>query len=338
MRGAGALRRGACVALFLVLGSAGPGAAATFEEGAVPLPPLRPIVYGGPDPVADWSDPEAPLEASPPKPAGLGSVAATPDAGPDEAADEAAIEAEEGSGAGGAGQEGRDADAASEKDAGPAEAEDADAAVVTQPTPDPEEPAGIASAEALADERPAFDEAAAERCEDELRQLGATFSVAEPIDDNGCGAERPLLLDGLPGGIALDGPNVLLRCEAALAVARWADEVVQPSARLHLGTEVETLVASTSYFCRGRAGSGTPSQHAFANALDVLGLRFADDSAMLIAPRPESAEPRRAFQAAIRGGACAYFTTVLGPTTDAAHADHLHLDVKRRSSGYRVCE
>ncbi len=48
--------------------------------------------------------------------------------------------------------------------------------------------------------------------------------------------------------------------------------------------------------------------------------------------------PERALQAGIRGGACAFFTTVLGPTTNAAHSDHFHLDMAERSSGFRLCE
>lgn len=202
----------------------------------------------------------------------------------------------------------------------------------------PEASAAIADPEVLEEERPDFDPAEAERCEAELRRLGADFTVREPIAEAGCGAERPLELQTLPDGIAVEGPEVLLRCGLALKLARWAEEVVQPSARLHLGTTVTSLVASTSYFCRGRAASGTPSQHAFANAFDLLGLRFADESVMLIAARPDSPDPVRAFQAAIRGGACAYFATVLGPTANDAHADHLHLDDKQRTGGYRLCE
>lgn len=196
----------------------------------------------------------------------------------------------------------------------------------------------IAEPAVLDAERPDFDPAEAERCEAELRRLGADFTPHGPIAEAGCGAERPLALHALPGGVAVEGPEVLLRCGLALELARWVEQVVQPSARLHLGTTVDSLVASTSYFCRGQAGSGTPSQHAFANALDLLGLRFSDESVMLIAARPDSPDPVRAFQAAIRGGACAYFSTVLGPTTDDAHADHLHLDDKRRSGGYRLCQ
>ncbi|MEX2629236.1 MAG: extensin family protein [Tistlia sp.] len=304
------LRASALIGLLVGLGGA-PVAGETL-----PLPPLRPPELGGPDPVADWSDPDAPLQASPPKDRRLAPAA------------EATV-----------------AEAAAPEDAAPVAAEAAEAVEEPEhpPLAAPEGPVADEHEsppldEAMAEERPAFELAETLDCEAELRRLGAVFTLAEPIEENGCGAERPLAVTALPGGIALEGPEVLLRCEAALAVARWIGGVVAPSAVLHLGTAVESLLASTSYHCRGRDGSATPSEHAFANALDVMGLRFADGSVMLIAPRPDSAAPQRAFQAAIRGGACAYFTTVIGPTTNAAHDDHLHLDVKRRSGGYRMCE
>ena len=40
---------------------------------------------------------------------------------------------------------------------------------------------------------------------------------------------------------------------------------------------------------------------------------------------------------AITEAACLYFTTVLDPGSDAAHQNHLHLDVKERRGGYRYC-
>lgn len=190
----------------------------------------------------------------------------------------------------------------------------------------------------MLEERPTFDAAAAARCEAELRRRAVRFTPRKALDEQGCGAERPLELSALPEGVDLVGPAVVLRCAPALALVRWLEEVVQPSARLHLGTAVESIAVSTSYQCRDRAGSKTPSQHAFANALDVMGLRSVDGSDMRISARPDSAEPVRAFQAAIRGGACAYFTTVLGPTVDEDHGDHLHLDLKQRPGGYRICE
>lgn len=210
-----------------------------------------------------------------------------------------------------------------------------------EPQPEPAgelEPGAAADAEEASDERPGFDRATAERCELELRAMGAAFELREPLEEpEDCGAERPLELLSLPGGVEVLGSSVLLRCETALALARWVKEVVVPSAVLHLGAPADGLMISTTYQCRDRGG-GTPSQHAYANALDVMGVTFSDDSSMLIQERPDSPEPVRAFQAAIRGGACAYFTTVLGPTTNAAHGDHMHLDLKQRRGGYRICQ
>jgi len=40
---------------------------------------------------------------------------------------------------------------------------------------------------------------------------------------------------------------------------------------------------------------------------------------------------------AVRGGACGYFTTVLSPDYNAAHADHFHLDQAKRLGGWGAC-
>ena len=48
--------------------------------------------------------------------------------------------------------------------------------------------------------------------------------------------------------------------------------------------------------------------------------------------------PEARFVAAVRGGACRYFSTVLGPGSDPAHADHLHLDLRARNRGVRLCQ
>jgi hypothetical protein len=44
------------------------------------------------------------------------------------------------------------------------------------------------------------------------------------------------------------------------------------------------------------------------------------------------------FREAVRASACARFTTVLGPGSDAYHAGHIHLDLAVRRNGYRICQ
>ncbi len=175
-------------------------------------------------------------------------------------------------------------------------------------------------------------------CEAELEALGVQFEVMEPIaGEEGCGAERPLRVSSV--GVALE-PAVTTRCEVARALALWTKEVMAPSARLHLGAAPSAISTGDSYQCRARRGDGEVklSEHAHANAVDIAGIAFPDRETVRIIERPGSADDARAFQAAIRGGACAYFTTVLGPGSNAAHADHLHLDMIRRDGGYRICE
>ncbi|MGO9944240.1 MAG: extensin family protein [Rhodoblastus sp.] len=44
------------------------------------------------------------------------------------------------------------------------------------------------------------------------------------------------------------------------------------------------------------------------------------------------------FMTQIRESACARFTTVLGPGSDGYHEAHVHVDLKLRKGGYRICQ
>ncbi|HKD27934.1 MAG TPA: extensin family protein [Xanthobacteraceae bacterium] len=43
---------------------------------------------------------------------------------------------------------------------------------------------------------------------------------------------------------------------------------------------------------------------------------------------------------AVRSAACGWFTTVLSPGADAAHTDHLHVDMAQHGTRdrYRICQ
>ncbi len=174
-------------------------------------------------------------------------------------------------------------------------------------------------------------------CEAALKAMGVAFETIDPITgEDGCGAERPLRVSDI--GIALK-PAVVTRCAVAKALAVWAKDVMIPSAKLYMKAAPASLSTGDSYQCRARRGDGEVklSEHARANAVDITGVVFEDGRTLAISADPGNADAR-AFQAAIRGGACAYFPTVLGPGTNAAHADHLHVDLIDRGSGYRICE
>ncbi|MFB2550606.1 extensin-like domain-containing protein [Ensifer soli] len=177
-------------------------------------------------------------------------------------------------------------------------------------------------------------------CLKDLEALGATAEPAARIDDGqGCGIDRPVTLTEIRPGVALE-PKGTMRCETALELARWTDEFVIPAGRAALpGDTLVAVEQASTYVCRLRNGASTGkiSEHARGNAVDIAGFRFASGKTIGIEKRREDATLAGAFQRSVSATACLRFTTVLDPESDAAHEDHLHLDVLARRNGYRYC-
>jgi hypothetical protein len=177
-------------------------------------------------------------------------------------------------------------------------------------------------------------------CLKRLDGLAVEYESLPAIDGQGdCGAAFPLRVTRLAGGVRLS-PAPTVVCPVAEALARWNEEALKPAASEHLSADVETIYTAGSYECRGRnRRSGAKlSEHAYANALDITGVDFADRKPMPIEPRKGDGTPEEQFQREVRKRACAIFTTVLGPGADAAHADHLHVDLRQRKNDYRLCQ
>jgi hypothetical protein len=205
----------------------------------------------------------------------------------------------------------------------------------------PEEPAKAPAATDGAAEEPGgvekIDVSPDLACRERLRYLGVTFETVERIAEGACGIDAPVKVSGLADGIEV-APAISIGCDGAETLARWVREVVAPAAREKLGT-VSRIVTADAYSCRNRnqAASGRMSEHALGRAVDIAAVTIAGrDVAMA---QGEGTKPEEdAFRAAVRRGACSYFTTVLGPGSDASHKDHMHLDVIVRPSGYRLCQ
>ncbi len=189
-----------------------------------------------------------------------------------------------------------------------------------------------------------LDDAGFAACTAALDALGVTYRIPDaPViaeDDPDCGILRPVTLDEIIPGVALR-PDSVLRCPAALALARWVDTIVRPASEtLPTRGPVVALDHGSTYVCRRRnnAPDGKPSEHSFGNAIDITGFVFERGEPIPVIPRQDTNTRAEAFQRAVRGGACLYFSTVLGPGSDASHDDHLHLDVKSRRGDYRICQ
>jgi hypothetical protein len=173
-------------------------------------------------------------------------------------------------------------------------------------------------------------------CRQRLRDSGAVFAdVPAPAPQDGCALPYPIALRGLPGDVAVE-PEAVLNCAMAEAVAEFARDQMSAAASASLDQPVAGIGQASGYVCRPRNGSAKLSEHAFGNALDIASFRMADGRTITVAPDLEGWA--RIFVDRLRAEACGPFKTVLGPGSDADHANHLHLDLAPRRSKTPICE
>lgn len=166
-------------------------------------------------------------------------------------------------------------------------------------------------------------------------------AISDP-DQRDCGIARPVQIAAILPGVTLEG-GAVMRCDTARALAMWTRDFVKPAARRLPGApQLTGMQLGTTYQCRDRVGTSEEtvkmSEHAYGNAIDISTFTFRNGDPIPVAPRQETGDLTESFQRAVRGSACLFFTTVLGPGSNAAHDNHLHLDVARRRNGWRLCE
>lgn len=170
-----------------------------------------------------------------------------------------------------------------------------------------------------------------QQCLARLSATGASYTpLPERFDAPGCTQVDAVSLIGLQGdagrfAIGNLGP---VTCETASTFAGWARFGVDRAARIHLGTSLARIETFGSYSCRNVAGSNRRSAHARAEAIDVAAFVLADGRRIVVDGSWDGGTAaEREFLRVVRESACKRFGTVLSPDYDAAHADHLHLEV-----------
>lgn len=182
-------------------------------------------------------------------------------------------------------------------------------------------------------------------CRLALSLLGTAYEEIAPVtdpDDPDCGIARPIRVTEILPGLILDG-GADMRCDTARALGFWARDFLRPAAAALPGAPRLTgLRLGSTYACRARVGTAAKrpkiSEHALGNAIDISGFLFEGADPLSVAPREDTGDQAEAFQRSARATACLFFTTVLGPGANAAHASHLHLDVIARGNGWRLCQ
>ena len=178
------------------------------------------------------------------------------------------------------------------------------------------------------------------QCLLELASSGIAIAEALPpiAAHDGCGADDVVSLHAVvidkASRVELK-PAPTLRCGLAMELSKWIRQDVAAQV-LPLGATLAEIENDGSYECRSRnnvPNSGL-SEHGLANAIDVHSFKLKNGK------RYELTDPvvNESVRQTLKASACARFTTVLGPGSDGYHENHIHLDLKERHNGYRICQ
>jgi hypothetical protein len=117
-------------------------------------------------------------------------------------------------------------------------------------------------------------------------------------------------------------------CSFELTEWEFETKVVQPAAYAIFKRHVSQLIHAGTYDCRGERGgdSSRLSQHALGKAIDLLGFELDDGTKISVRRDWVGNGAKAAFLHQVAKGACAVFSMVLTPYSNAFHQDHIHLD------------
>ncbi len=169
--------------------------------------------------------------------------------------------------------------------------------------------------------------------------------ILSPIEEGlQCSARSPLSLTAIGKNEPLKFANaVTTNCAMAVTLAEWSKDV-KDAARKVYGDSIKITEIGTGsdYQCRNvnGASTGRVSEHAFANALDIMSFKFSDGSKTELESGWNGSEKEKAFWRAVHGASCKLFMTVIGPDGDAAHRTNMHLDqgCHGKSCIARICQ
>jgi hypothetical protein len=132
----------------------------------------------------------------------------------------------------------------------------------------------------------------------------------------------------------------IVSCQFAERLTAWLGHLVAPLIAGRMSTDLRAVRTGPGYECRNRNGAATGklSAHALGKAIDISAFELS--SGKLIPIKPDGDEAMRDVVDSVRTAACGWFTTVLGPGSDAAHTDHMHVDTALHgtSDRYRICQ
>jgi hypothetical protein len=186
-----------------------------------------------------------------------------------------------------------------------------------------------------------------EACLARLRAAGVRFDIATmPVAAGAaCTIQIPVRLKSVTtrARAVTEIPlpeEPVVSCEFAERLTAWLGHLVAPLITGVMSTDLRAVRTGPGYECRNRNGAavGKLSAHAVGKAIDIFGFELSGGK--FIPVKPDADEAMQNVVDSVRTAACGWFTTVLGPGSDAAHTDHLHVDMALHgtSDRYRICQ
>jgi lipoprotein-anchoring transpeptidase ErfK/SrfK len=180
------------------------------------------------------------------------------------------------------------------------------------------------------------------QCMSDLAAKKIVFEPAGDIKEEGCQLSGAIRLANVPtafGDVSMAGKPAML-CSFGRQFSTWVRDVAAPMTLAYTGKKLSMIETGSAFSCRARYDKpgAVPSEHAKGDAIDIGAFALNDNHRIPV--KQQDTDTERDLVRALRTTACGYFTTVLGPGSDAAHAEHFHFDtgVHGATPNYRICE
>lgn len=144
------------------------------------------------------------------------------------------------------------------------------------------------------------------------------------LKSNGCGWVNGFKVRRVAGA-KLGRSGAVLSCEMATSLAIWMQHVQERAEKIY-GVPIVKIHHYGTYNCRKIRNSWMPSQHSYANGIDISGFTLKNGRTIRVYGNwhKDSKASNLIRYAYLQS--CTYFNVKLGPNNDKSHQDHFHLD------------
>jgi hypothetical protein len=181
-------------------------------------------------------------------------------------------------------------------------------------------------------------------CVSDLTTRKVVFEQVGDVTQQGCQLLGAIELTAVPtafGEVSVSGKPTML-CSFVRQFSDWVRDVGAPLTLAYTGQKLGRIEVGSGFRCAARYDKPgqIPSEHAKGDAVDIFAFVLADNRSIHAKQEESDTAVERDLVRVLRTTACAYFTTVLGPGTDPAHAEHFHFDTGMHGAtpNYRICE